>query len=91
VGIYAFFQKQKADDATSVAKTETEKATDNLRRMEAANAARLKIEVGKYITAAERMRKSGDDDMARKILIEAQKLDSLKQNQAIDSLLNVIK
>jgi hypothetical protein len=91
VGVYAFFQKQKADDATRSAQTESEKAKTNLQRMEVANAARLKVEIGKYITAAERMRKSGDDDMARKILREAQKLDSLDQNRAVDSLLILLK
>jgi hypothetical protein len=91
VGVFAFFQKRKADEATATAKTETENAKTNLRRMEAANAARLKIEIGKYLTAAERMRKLGDDDMAREILLEAQKLDSLKQNRAVDSLLNQLK
>jgi hypothetical protein len=77
VGVYAFFQKQKADA--------------NLQRMEVANAARLKTEIGKYITAAERMRKSGDKEMAKAILLEANKLDSLKQNPAVDSLLNLLK
>jgi hypothetical protein len=91
VGVYAFFQKQKADDATRSAQTESEKAKTNLQRMEVANAARLKVEIGKYITAAERMRKSGDDDMARKILREAQKLDSLDQNRAVESLLILLK
>ena len=55
VGVYAFFQKQKADDATKSAQTESEKAKTNLQRMEVANAARLKTEIGKYITAAERI------------------------------------
>jgi hypothetical protein len=91
VGVYAFFQKQKADEATKSAQTESEKAKTNLQRMEVANADRLKVEIGKYITAAERMRKSGDDDMARKILREAQKLDSLDQNRAVDSLLILLK
>jgi len=77
VGVYAFFQKKEADA--------------NLRRMEVANAARLKTEIGKYITAAERMRKSGDKEMAQAILLEANKLDSLEQNPAVDSLLNLLK
>lgn len=77
VGAYAFFQKQKADY--------------NLQRMEVANAARLKVEIGKYITAAERMRKSGDKEMAIAILLEANKLDSLEQNPTVDSLLNLLK
>ena len=77
VGVYAFFQQQKA-------KT-------NLQRMEVANAARLKTEIGKYITAAERMRKSGDKEMAKAILLEANKLDSLEQNRVVDSLLNLLK
>ncbi|MEI6409749.1 MAG: hypothetical protein WCR52_10225 [Bacteroidota bacterium] len=76
-GVYAFFQKKEADA--------------NLRRMEVANAARLKTEIGKYITAAERMRKSGDEDMAKAILEEANKLDSLEQNPAVDSLLMLLK
>ena len=91
VGVYAFFQKQKADDATKSAQTESEKAKTNLQRMEVANAARLKTEIGKYITASERMRKLGDKDMAKAILLEASKLDSLKQNPAVDSLLNLLK
>lgn len=77
VGVYAFFQQQKA-------KT-------NLQRMEVANADRLKTEIGKYITAAHRMRKSGDKEMAIAILLEANKLDSLKQNPTVDSLLNLLK
>jgi hypothetical protein len=77
VGVYAFFQKKEADA--------------NLQRMEVANAARLKTEIGKYITAAERMRKLGDKEMAEKILLEANKLDSLEQNPAVDSLLNLLK
>jgi len=84
LGVFAFFQQQKA-------KTETEKAKTSLQRMEVANAARLKTEIGKYITAAERMRELGDQEMAQKILWEANKLDSLDQNPAVDSLLNLLK
>jgi hypothetical protein len=72
VGWWALGQRDEARKQTEIAKAALEK-------MEAANRERLRIEVKKYLDAADRMKKRGDLDMAKKILEAALQLDSSNQ------------
>jgi len=91
LGIYAFLESRRAAEASKKAKIEAENATSALQKMEEANARRLKAEIAKYITAAGRMEKIGDRDMAVRILQDADALDSLNQSPEVDTLLKRLK
>lgn len=66
-------------------------AEDALNRMQEAERARLQIEIGKYLNSAEKMRKAGDLDMARQILLAAPLVDSTQRDVRVDSVLNELK
>lgn len=66
-------------------------ARDALERMQAAERARTQIEIGKYLNSAEKMRKAGDLDMAKQILLAAPLMDSTQRDRRVDSLLNELK
>lgn len=63
-------------------KTAAENARLALEAMQKANAERLRREILQFLNAAERMQKTGDYDMARTILEEAQRRDSLGADSA---------
>jgi hypothetical protein len=67
---FAFYSNYRAGLARSEADKSAEIARKELK-------ARIDLEIKKYLFAAERMKKREDFDMAKKILEEARKLDSL--------------
>jgi hypothetical protein len=83
----ALFARQKMAEAEE----STRAATEALKRMQAAERARTQIEIGKYLNSAEKMRKAGDLDMAKQILLAAPLMDSTQRDRRVDSLLNEIK
>jgi hypothetical protein len=87
---WALAAQVKANEERAKSEANEQKIQKALREITEANNARLKVEIGKYVTAAERMLKSGDKEKAKEILIEAMKLDSLKQNPDLERLLNEI-
>lgn len=77
--VFGFFAWQQRILAIKNKQEVAQKADETrtaLEKMRAAEAARLKIEVSKYLTSAKRMIEIGDSVMSRKILREAQMLDS---------------
>lgn len=83
----ALFARQKMAEAEE----STRAATEALERMREAERARLQIEIGKYLNSAEKMRKAGDIDMAKQILLAAPLMDSTQRDVRVDSLLNELK
>ena len=82
LAMFAGWSYVQANRSAELAQQKTEEAEQALK-------ARIDQEVKKYITAAERMKNSGDRNMARKILDEALKLDSL--NQDVNKLLKELQ
>ena len=82
LAVLAGWSYLQANRNAELAQQKTEEAEQALK-------ARIELEVKKYVTAAERMKASKDYDMARKILEEARKLDSL--NQDVNKLLKELQ
>lgn len=85
--VLALFARQKMEQAEEA----TRVAFEALKRMQAAERARTQIEIGKYLNSAEKMRKAGDLDMAKQILLAAPLMDSTQRDRRVDSLLNELK
>ncbi len=83
---WSYVHATRSAELVAKKSTETERA---LEKMTKAEKERLDGEIKKYVTAAQRMIDSKDLNMARKILLEAQKLDSL--NQDVNKLLKELE
>lgn len=80
-----------ARQQTRIADQKALEASKNLTRMQTAERARLQTEISKYLHSAEKMRKAGDPDMAKEILLAAPMPDSTHRDIRVDSLLNLLK
>ncbi|NUQ26173.1 MAG: AAA family ATPase [Saprospiraceae bacterium] len=80
-----------ARQQTRFANQKANEARENLEKMQTAERARLQTEISKYLNSAEKMRKAGDPDMAKEILLAAPMPDSTHRDIRVDSLLNLLK
>lgn len=90
VGVAGYFGWD-ARQQTRIADQKAKEASDNLEKMQVAERARLQTEISKYLHSAEKMRKAGDPDMAKEILLAAPMPDSIHRDARVDSLLNLLK